>query len=321
RSGRGRGGSGVRSAVEASPASRTKVAGTRTTGWRAPARRAPAALFAGRPPGALRSPPRLSRVQLLDEVGVARRDAGALDLQRRRDLAVLVVEALGQDREALDRLDAGERGVDALDLALDQRHDLGVAGEVGVGRVGDLALGGPVAHVVLVQHQQRDEVAAPVAQHDGVVDVHRRLQLVLDLLRRYVLPAGGDEDVLLAVRDAQVAVRVELADVAGAQPAVLQGRGGRGGVLVVAEEVPGAAREDLAVVGDPHLDPVERRADGAEAHVVRVDRDQARRLGEAVALADVDADAAEVGEYLGRDRGGPRDRQAHAVETESVLEG
>src|SRR5690606_10306234 len=135
-------------------------------------------------------------------------------------------------------------------------------------------------------------------------------ELVLDLLRRDVLPAGGDEDVLLAVGDPEVAHRVELPYVPGMEPAARQRLGARLRVLVVAEEVAGAAREDLAVLGDPHVDAPERGAHRAQAYLARAQGDEAGRLGEAVTLAHVDAEAPEVGEDLWRDGCGARYRQS-----------
>ena len=48
----------------------------------------------------------------------------------------------------------------------------------------------------------------------------RRLERRLDVRRRHVLAGGVDDQLLLAVDDREVAVGVELADVAGVQPAV-----------------------------------------------------------------------------------------------------
>ena len=47
------------------------------------------------------------------------------------------------------------------------------------------------------------------------------LQLVLEVLRRDVLAAGGDDDVLLAVGDHEEAVVVDVPDVAGVHEALV----------------------------------------------------------------------------------------------------
>ena len=80
-----------------------------------------------------------------------------------------------------------------------------------------------------------------------------------------VLAAGGDDQLLLAVDDAEVAVVVDLADVAGVQPAVLVERlGGLLRVVEVALEDVAAPADHLAVVGQISTShPGERPADGA----------------------------------------------------------
>ena len=119
----------------------------------------------------------------------------------------------------------------------------------------------------------------------------RRLQVVLDVLRRDVLAAGGDEDVLLAVGDVEEAVVVERADVAGLEPAVTPEHGrGRLRVLVVALEDRLGAQLDLSVVGDPYLAAGQRHAYRAEAvDVGAVGARSGGALREAVALRDADA--------------------------------
>src|SRR5437868_12686127 len=71
-----------------------------------------------------------------------------------------------------------------------------------------------------------------------------------DLLRCDVLAAGGDDDVLLAIRDAQEAV-FDRADVAGMEPPIgVDYLGRRFRFLVVALHHVRALRQDLAVVRD-----------------------------------------------------------------------
>ena len=88
---------------------------------------------------------------------------------------------------------------------------------------------------------------------------------VLEDGRRDVLAARGDQDLLLATGDPDEAVVVELADVAGVEPAVGVDRlVGRGLVVPVPVEDDRSAQQDLAVVGDPDRDAGERLADGAD---------------------------------------------------------
>src|SRR5437667_3479898 len=88
----------------------------------------------------------------------------------------------------------------------------------------------------------------------------------------------------------QEAVRVELADVAGVEPALaVPALGGGLRPAVVAEGDVGAARQDLAVGRDAQLAAVERPADGAELEALGlVHRQAGGRLGEPVALEDRD---------------------------------
>jgi hypothetical protein len=103
--------------------------------------------------------------------------------------------------------------------------------------------------------------------HHGLGDPAALLEVVLDVGRREVLAAGGDDDVLLAARDREIAVVVDRAEVAGVQPAILdRAEAGIGAVVVAGEDVR-AFDEDLAVLGDLQLDARQRPADGAVAAV------------------------------------------------------
>ena len=104
-----------------------------------------------------------------------------------------------------------------------------------------------------IERDQRDQVGPAVADHDALRDPLALLDLRLEVRRRDVLAAGGDDDVLLAAGDREIAVFVELADVAGVKPAVDDRLPGGLLVLVVALEDVRALDEDLAVVGDLDL--------------------------------------------------------------------
>ena len=83
----------------------------------------------------------------------------------------------------------------------------------------------------------------------------------LDVLGEDVQPLGRDDHLLLAALDVDAALLVDAADVAGVQPAVLERLRRRLGRAVVALGDVVAADEDLAVLGDPHLDAGDRLAD------------------------------------------------------------
>src|SRR5690606_12719291 len=129
-----------------------------------------------------------------------------------------------------------------------------------------------------------------------LVDVGVDHQRLLDGARIDV-EAGGDDEVLYAVDEKDVAVLVDVADVAGAQPAVHEGVGGRLLVVVVAEHDLRALDLQFAALAQRHdgvgLDVDEAHVGGgqglADGQGLRGDAqggaaDHGRGLGEAVAF-------------------------------------
>ncbi len=112
----------------------------------------------------------------------------------------------------------------------------------------------------------------------------------LDVLGVDLLPVRQGQHVLLPAAEDEETLGRDLAEVAGVVPAVgVDDRGGRRRVVPVAEEPVLAASEDLAVVGDPHLDPGDRLADRARAVAAGPgEGDHRPHLGGAIALEDVD---------------------------------
>src|SRR5262249_42256038 len=102
-----------------------------------------------------------------------------------------------------------------------------------------------------------------------------------------------DDHLFLPSPDVHLPVRGDLTDVAGVEPAVFErARGLVVGVEVAARHVL-AAHENLAVVGDLHLDAGDRLADRSLLRAERmVQRDDRRRLGQPVALNDGEAELA-----------------------------
>ena len=106
-----------------------------------------------------------------------------------------------------------------------------------------------------IEHDQRRHERAAVADRARLADERDHLELGLEVGRADVLAAGGDDQLLLAVDDLEVAVVVELADVAGVQPAVVVERlGGLLGLVEVAANTLPPRQQHLAVLGEPHLD-------------------------------------------------------------------
>src|SRR5207249_5734766 len=239
----------------------------------------------------------------LDHVLVLSVDERALELHGRRELLVLRGEDLLDQPEFLDGLDACQLPVDPVDLAADQPLDFLGPAQRGEVRERHVPLLGELRDGLVVDHHQAGEELALVADDDGVGDVGRELELVLDLRRRDVLAARGDDDVLHPVGDPDEAVVVHHADVAGVEPALDHGLRGLRGVLVVAEEDVGPLQQDLSVGGDADLRAGAGEAHGAELDVVdRHGGGEAAVLGLTVHLAHVDAEGHVPLDELGRDR-------------------
>ena len=144
-------------------------------------------------------------------------------------------------------------GVDLFHAVADELQHFGLAGQVGVAGIGQVAPLGPVAHGLEVDVDEGAHLLAPVTEGHRLLDVREELELVLHVLGRehgaIIGPAQDAAHVLGAVDDLQVAVRIEEAGVAGVVPAVRREHLGRGlGVLVVTLEQAGALHQDLAVV-------------------------------------------------------------------------
>ena len=154
---------------------------------------------------------------------------------------------------------------------------------------------------------------SPMAR--GLADERDHLERRLEVGGADVLAAGGDDQLLLAVDDAEVAVVVDLADVAGVQPAVgVEGLGGLLGIVEVALEHVAAPADDLAVVGELHLAPGDGRADRAGLDLVRRPRSSGPAFSRhAVDLRQRHADGAEPAEQVGGDRGGAGDGELAAA--------
>ena len=186
-------------------------------------------------------------------VCVVLRDDLALDVELQRQLALRLREVLRQQREVLDRLPVAEVRVDAVDRLLHVRAAAPASSRPCLlGRVPVRARSAPSRKAGPRRSTTARSISGsrirPNSSGCGAM---------------YLPPAVLKSDFLRSVI-LQEAVGVDLADVAGVDPAVLQRLGGRLGVLVVAEHVARALDQDLAVVGDLQLDARERLAHGQE---------------------------------------------------------
>src|SRR3546814_19459050 len=101
---------------------------------------------------------------------------------------------------------------------------------------------------------------------------------------------SSDLDVLLPVGNADVALRVDLADVAGVQPAVDDRARRRLRIVPVALHDQLAAYQDFAILGDAHLNAGKWPSDRAQLVAAGwVAAPHGRRFGLAVALQDAPA--------------------------------
>src|SRR4051794_5664902 len=123
-----------------------------------------------------------------------------LHLHRRRQLAGLLREIVGEDLELLHLLHAGELLIDLVEMLLDDRPHLIVSPQLG--RIGGPApLLAELGALLHVEGDQGDQVGPSIADHHALGDVGALLDLGLEVRRRDVLAARGDDDVLLATGD------------------------------------------------------------------------------------------------------------------------
>ena len=169
------------------------------------------------------------------------------------------------------------------------------------------------------------------ADDGGLGDGRMRVQDGLDLGRVDVL-AAGDDHVLDPVDDAVVALVVALGDVAGAQPPVREGGRGRLRVAPVAREdvrpAHDAARPSRLPRAAPRLGVAQRDVDvrvrlpGEAELAARILGRQAehvrRRLGEPVALDDLDAALAASVSSSGSGIGAPPTTASRRLERSAI---
>ncbi len=129
-----------------------------------------------------------------------------------------------------------------------------------------------------VENQHRMHAIRP--DHRGVAHARLLLQHALHVLGKNVEPLRRHDHFLLAAQDAQLAVVLQLADIAGVEPAVFKGARGLLGMLEIAGGHVLAAHQDFAVRRDLHFDAADRLAHAALARVEgMIQRHDGRGLG------------------------------------------
>ncbi len=178
----------------------------------------------------------------------------------------------------------------------------------------------PALERLRVDGDQRADERLRVAHRHRLTDQWVGPQTVLEHRRGDVLAAGGHDELLLAADDLEEPVGVDLAEIAGVEPAVLDRLGGRRVVLPVAVEDDTTLHQQLTVVGDPHAVALQQLSDGAGLDGTDlVDRDGRAGLGQAVALVDGQPDTAVEVAQPGAQRRAARDGR-DAVAAEGRLE-
>ncbi len=165
-------------------------------------------------------------------------------------------------------------------------------------------------------------LSRPIAEGDRFPDVRKKLELVLDVVRREHCAGRQLSDVLRAVDDLQLPGGVEKAGISGTEIA--------GGVdrferrvrpLVVLLQQHRPSHQHFTVFRDPDLDTGRGLSDGVESDpAVGLQADVGAGLGRTVELLQVDSDRAVEAEQVGADRRARGIRNADATHAEHVAQ-
>src|ERR1035437_1261170 len=228
-------------------------------------KRQPDSTRPGRPrPSTLRT---LSTVEHL-HVGTERlQDDMALHLEGGCELSCFLCEVDGQYPDLLDRLRRRHRLVRVVHCELEGGQQVRIlvkVGHAGIRRLAGLHL--PWRERLRIDGDQGADERTPVADHDALADQPVRPQPVLEHHRGHILARGGDQDVLLAAGDREVAIFVERAEVTTVEPAILvEHLQGRLVVVPVTREDVATLDEHLAVGRDANRASGDRASDSAYA--------------------------------------------------------
>src|SRR5690625_358762 len=229
----------------------------------------------------------------IDVVAELPHDDVALELQSRGDVTGFLGPVERQDGELANRLRTRHRRVRVVDGSLDLRaYGLVLGQRREVGRLSVRRR--PVLDVLGVERDERRDERLSVADDHALADQRMRAHDVLHHRRCDVLTARGDEDLLLTPGDADEPLLVDLAHVAGVEPAVLEYVGCRLVITPVPAEHLAPAKEEFAVLGDLDLGAGDGPADGTDLDLRgQVDRERCGRLRQPVPFEHRYADAPE----------------------------
>ncbi len=176
---------------------------------------------------------------------------------------------------------------------------------------------------VRVCRKEGDEVGTSVADDAGVCDKPAlRLDGGFHRGRGDVLPRCGDQQLLRPADDADVAVRVDLRTIPGAQPAVVGERlRGPYCIAAVSRHDTGPPRLQLSVGGDSEFEPAHGLSDSPDpVGAGRVDGGDRGRLRHPPHLHQRHADGDKEAQQLRRARCGPYLGPAHRVQPQEAAQ-
>ena len=230
-------------------------------------------------------------VKSFDLGAIAFFDDAAAEFECGRECAVLDGHLFGEDDGFLQLLELGEVLVDVCDDSVVERLDLGMGDEFGASRALDA--------VLLAQSSRWAKAGAMTTAGKRRLSPMTAASLMSGLaLSEPSMGCGAmnfPPEVLIRSFLRSVMERnpsaVDVADVSGLEPSILEGVGGFGGHVPVAPENRWTVDEDLAVFRDVHFEIGKDFADGAELVCGRiVEGDDGGSFGESVAFVDADAD-------------------------------
>src|SRR6266850_2398961 len=258
-------------------------------------------------------------VEGFDDRAVLLFDDATLELERKSEAPIVKGEVFGEQSETLDGFVLREMHGEALHLGIDQRVHRGMGGHLLIVGELDSLLGELGGDGHGIRNDEGHDEFAFIADDHGVKNIRTGFESVFDGLRSDEFARGGFQQVFLAIGDVEIVVLVQVADVAGAEPAVFAEHfGGCFRFLVVALHDARTFDENLAVFRDANLDVGDGLAGTADAIVRVVTRNNWRSFRQAIALIDGDADGPkEFGERFGKRRAAGRDDAQAAAGAET----
>src|SRR5215472_4490861 len=243
-------------------------------------------------------------VQGLDDAAILLFHHSALELKRKGEGAIVKRKILGKQRETLDGFILREMGGEALDFFLNDGVRPRMGDQFGVGRKFQTFIREPRSNGSRIRHDERGDEFALITNNNVVQDVRAGLQNVFNRLRRDKFSTGGLDQIFFAVGDVQIAVGIQIPDVAGAEPAVLGKHFARGfRILVITLHHTRTLHLNLAVFRDAHLHVGDRLTGTPRSVVRKVVGNNGRSFGQAVSLIDRHADGPEeFCKFLGKRR-------------------